>query len=1288
MTGLQLHQSNRMEALAAGLADLMRADPGTPIAPERIVVPHPTIGRWLSLELARELGIAANIRFELPAEFAWSVMRAADPELSRDQPFDPSRLRWRIHDLLAGTPNEAKRRAAGTDCGGGETRLPESGGVTAALQGAVGGYLRDGDRRKRLELADRLARMYDQCLLYRPDWIRAWESGGSPHWQGRLWQHLSETDDPGGAHHWVRAIERFRRVVREASGGSPEVDASARRSSEPFPDGPSSGPYSGPSVHETPGHSSSAAGRPAGPDWPRRATFFAVPALSPTYLEMLVEAARGMDVHLFLLNPCREYWGDIHSRREMDHRSGDADPGASYFTEGNELLAACGRTGRDMIDALVEAASAEWDDRFVVPLGERRLAAVQRDILDLRLAGEAVRDGSAPAVPNGGGEPAGETVHGPNRGAIPEPAPASLGQGEARVPPGRDDSGSPGAGSGGPSQVPPARDDSIEIHVCHSPVREAEVLHDRLLALFDAHRDLEPADVLVLTPDPDTYGPAIEAVFAAAGRIPCSVARPRATESRTMRAFLDLLSLARSRYDAEAVLAPLAAPAVRLRFGIGEADLPDLRGVVREAGIRWGVDEAHRVREGLPETGGHTWRRGLQRLVLGYAMADATVPVAGLVPCLPPGVQLHGAQFHGAEVDGALLGRFVSYCEEVFGLRERLEGELPPARWERVLQGLAERLLSDGTEAAGDWSLAGELAEETAGVRALVSAFGREAEHAEAPVPLEVVLDVLRERARAAGRGAVRLADGVTVTTLAMGGICPAEVVCLAGMNDGVFPRSPTAPSFDVLAAGPVRRGDRDVRYEDRYAFLEALLAARRCFVVTHAGRGLRDDAPIPPSVLVDELKDYLRRRFPGTELATLHPLQPFSPRYFTPRATHAPAGATGTTSGDPTGDSTGEPPCGPPCDLPGNPPGAAPGDERLVSYSRGMCEAATAMHAGMDGREFSNRFAGVALSEPDESLRRVDLAELTAFFANPTRFLLRDRLGVRLDLDDRMLETDEPFVLGGLERYQLRSEIWSQIQAGIEPERSAALLEGSGRLPQAALGRIACQQARSDVEPLGELLKPWRPALEATPCEVDFDIDGFRLTGTLRNVAGVPHADSKGTVSDASAADVAGRAVAAATSHRMIWWRIGALRARDRIEIWLRQLAWAAAGHGLLEVIVLRIRDGAWKQETFPPPEDAREKLGRWLRARWQGLATPLPFFPESSHAFANSIVRSGDAGGPALEKAREQARVAWFGGWRRRAEGLDAYFSLATEGTDPLTDAFEDLAIELLGPLAETQP
>ena len=514
-----------------------------------------------------------------------------------------------------------------------------------------------------------------------------------------------------------------------------------------------------------------------------------------------------------------------------------------------------------------------------------------------------------------------------------------------------------------------------------------------------------------------------------------------------------------------------------------------------------------------------------------------------------------------------------------------------------------------------------------------------------------MVVDVLRERTQGTAREAAHLTHGVTVASLGAGRIFPAGVVCVVGMNDGVFPRSPSAPSFDVVAAGRARRGDRDVRYEDRFAFLEALLAARRCFIVTYAGRGLRDDAPIPPSVLVDELKDYLDRRFPGESVEIRHPLQPFSPRCF------EAAGDTGF------------------------------GTRGLFSYSHGMCEAANVLRAARTAEfEPRSRFAGVELPEPDESRRRVDLADLVGFFANPTRYFLRERLGVRLELDDLALEDEEPFELDGLERHRLQSDVWSQVRAGVEPERGAALLHGSGRLPQAGLGRIVHEDAREEVEPLEALLAPYREALRAPPRSVDLELGEFRLVGAIEHVGpddGAPGADES---CEPGSGGPAPRA--------MVWWRLGRLRVRDRIEVWLRQLAWMAAGHGPLEaVVVSRSRDRkSWRSATFAPPEDAREHLGRWLDAWWRGQSVPLRVFPETSLAYASAIVRAeGDGDTPveaAREKAREKAGSAWYGDQFTWGECHDPYLALVHESGDPLTGGFEDLAERLLVPLARAQP
>ena len=1114
----------------------MRADPGDPLAPERIVVPHGTVGRWLSLELARDLGISANLKLELPAGFAWSVMRGAIPGLPTEQPFAPAQLRWRVHEVLP--------RFAEEDREGREVRR----------------YLADGDPRKRFALADRLARAFDRYVVYRPDWIREWSGGDAPHWQARLWRRVLEAE--GSTAHWVGAIDAFRAAIE--SGVRPE-------------------------------------------GWPLRATFFAVPALSPSYLDVLDGIGRGIDLRLFVLNPCREYWGDIYSRREIGRRAEGADPAERYLTEGNELLAAWGRAGRDTFDSLVEVAGGDGEERFADPTGPHRLAAVQRDVLDLRLASE----GCAFEADAGGGGTGGA-------GAAEGGAPRAVADGA-----GAGGFGARGTGTGPTGAA--GRDDSLRIHVCHSPVREAEVLHDRLLGLFDAHPDLGPADVLVLTPDLERHGPAVEAVFGAAARIPFHVARRRSAASPAVRAFFELLGMRCSRLGAETVLSPLDAEAVRARFGIAESDLPVIRGWVREAGVRWGLDAEHREAEGLPATGDHAWRQGLRRLLLGYALPDPNELFAGVVPCPP-----RAGWFEPGADEADLLGRFITWCEAVFTLRSRLEGDRTPHAWAHVLQEEIGRFFAGGgTQPAGS-----DIAEEVDEVRGLVRAFEREAGRTDSPVGSDVVHDVLRELADAPSRDAVRLADGVTVTSLTPGQVFPAEVVCVIGLNDGAFPRSPSFPSFDLVAAGPARRGDRDVRHEDRFVFLEALLAARRAFLVSYTGRGQRDDAPIPPATVVDELKDYLGRRFPGVSFETSHPLQPFSPRYFA---------SSGEAEDGPEAQSRDE------------------ADRELFSYSEGMCEAARSLGSGEAGSALPSRFEAALPEpleppEPEGSERRAALTELVAFFAGPVRWFLRERLGVRLELDDASLEDEEPFDLDDLERYWLRSDILDRMRAGVTRRRDEALQRGGGRLPQAALGGVVHGRVWKEVEGLHRMLDLHRSALESPPVEIDVEVDGWRVTGSVENLG----------------------------SGGLVWWRPGRLRARDRIAIWLTQLALAAAGSGPPGALALSLERNAAKGTPFSAPEDGREHLSMWLRAWREGRSALLPFFPETSLRYASALAKDGDRAG-----ALERARTAWSGGpspWNSGGEATrDPYLRLVHGDHEPLSEEFEALAAGLLVPLAE---
>ncbi|MFS9539415.1 exonuclease V subunit gamma, partial [Klebsiella pneumoniae] len=167
-------------------------------------------------------------------------------------------------------------------------------------------------------------------------------------------------------------------------------------------------------------------------------------------------------------------------------------------------------------------------------------------------------------------------------------------------------------------------DRSLSIHVCHSPQREVEVLHDRLLAMLEADPTLTPRDIIVMVADIDSYSPYIQAVFGAASGdrwLPWAISDRRARESHpVLQAFITLLSLPDSRFASEDVLALLDVPVLAARFNITEEGLRYLRQWVNESGVRWGMDDDN-VRElDLPATGQHTWRFGLTRMLLGYAM--------------------------------------------------------------------------------------------------------------------------------------------------------------------------------------------------------------------------------------------------------------------------------------------------------------------------------------------------------------------------------------------------------------------------------------------------------------------------------------------------------------------------------------------------------------------------------------------------------------------------------------------------------------------------------------------
>ena len=1063
------YHSNRLEQLADALAEILRTPLPSPLAPEVVAVQSIGTASWLALRLARQFGVAANLQFPFPAALLWQLFRTVLPGVPERSPFAAEVLTWRAFGYL--------------------TEVATQPGFEPLAD-----YLGDGDDLRQYALAEQIALLFDEYLVYRPDWILAWEEGKADHWQARLWRRMT-----GGqsVRHRVRVALEFVEALRN---GKPGVAA-----------------------------------------LPARISLFGLTTLPPAHLTLFAEVAKVRDVHLFLLNPCQEYWGVIRDEHEIVRSADLRDPALLQLETGNSLLASLGKQGRDLFDQLQDLEAAE-ETRFEEPSEELLLHAVQSDILHLR-----------------------------NRGEDPD----------------------------GRRMIQP-HDRSIQVHACHSPAREVEVLHDQLLALFESEPGLTPADVVVMTPDLDRYAPILEAVFGTADpvrRIPYHVAgRADQSASPLVRAFFDLLVLPEGRFDANGVLALLEVEPVRRRFGLAPSDLDSIRDWLRETGVRWGVDAADRAARGLPEVPDHTWRSGLDRLLLGYALpGGGTRLFAGVLP-----------QEAAEGESAAVLGRLVAFAEALFRTTADLRTAQPVPAWADRLRRLVADFLdpAEPEEEERNRLLAAIAAMDA---HARQAAFGGE-------VSLRVVRSCLQGLVKAEG-GRARLAAGaVTVCDLVPARGIPFTVVCLLGMNDGEFPRVQRTVGFDLMREEP-RSGDRSRRQDDRALFLDALLAGRRVFYVSYVGQHIRENSPLPPSALVSDLLDYLDRGFTGPDpsrlvreqLVTRHPLQPFSPRYFQ-------------------------------------------GDDRLFSYAADLCEASRAAAGARSGRA---PFLRTPLPEPPAEWREVTVEQLVQFFTHPARYLLRERLGIRLEEDEGLLETREPFALGPLAGYELRQALLDGRLHDSSPEEVRGAARAGGLLPHGRVGEVLLDLEAARVERFVRRLAARRPPAPREPIPVDLDLGPIRVTGRL------------GDLGDR------GRFV----------FRLATPKVKDRIALWLTHLLLNRLGPSTVAP------ESRWLGEEgeihLTPVADAEKLLHQLAALYWDGLSRVLPFFPESSYAYAAKYHKDGNR-----DAALREAHKAWdeneFTG---RGEETNPHHRLVCRGTDPLNEAFTALAEAVFLPLLAHQ-
>jgi len=740
----------------------------------------------------------------------------------------------------------------------------------------------------------------------------------------------------------------------------------------------------------------------------------------------------------------------------------------------------------------------------------------------------------------------------------------------------------------------PESDNSTQVYSCHSPMREVEVLYDNLLAMFESDEDLKPKDILVMTPDIETYAPFVQAVFGGgkkdSAHIPFSIAdRNIAKESPLIKSFMAILDLVGSRFEVSKVVEIIESPFIHRKIGLAAGEIELIIRWLKQTRIRWGINKQHRQKLGLPDIQENTWQAGLDRLLLGYAMPYQE---QSMFENILPYDNIEGDQ-------AQTLGRLAEIINRLITLVDSLENARELDEWVKLLMQVCDQFFLTDNESDREMVI----------IRRVINNLGflREKSGIDEKISFDIINQYLKDQFARESSSLGFIAGAVTFCAMLPMRSIPFKIICLIGMNHDSYPHQEKHLSFDLIAKHP-QRGDRSVRNSDRYLFLEAILSARRRLYISYVGQSIEDNSTILPSVLVSELLDYITQGFEIAEhnildhIVIKHRLHAFSPYYFS-------------------------------------------GTGKLFSYSEENCQAA---RSGVNQRNQSSSFITAGLPEASEEYRTIDIDQLCGFFINPSKYFMRERLGIYLDETDSLMEDREPYELTGLEKYELDNQLLEKALAGNDIDKEYQIIKASGILPHGNYGKSIYSGLTWNIKSFVKNLEEYRRGDKLEPLTIDYQIAGFQLTGVLANIH----------------------------SAGQIQYRVASLKAKDQLKIWLKHLVYNIIRPDSYPANSILVGNNS--RLEYSRVENAAEILKQLLDFYWAGLHKPLAFFSESSLRYAELIAKNQPE-----EQALRKAKDIWTGTDHSRGESEDYYYKTCFGGFDPFDDVFKATSLKIYQPI-----
>ncbi|WP_284443115.1 exodeoxyribonuclease V subunit gamma [Buchnera aphidicola] len=586
-----------------------------------------------------------------------------------------------------------------------------------------------------------------------------------------------------------------------------------------------------------------------------------------------------------------------------------------------------------------------------------------------------------------------------------------------------------------------ATDNSVSINICFDKKNEIEILYEKLLIFFHENSSIEPGDIVVTSFLLDDYISHINAIFTSVDKkkqIPFFISKKFSKKTEiTLSYFKKILNLSNSRFENEEILELLDVPEIAKKFNFSEEEIKILYAWIEEANIRWAVDCKHKDYLSFPKNKQNTWFYGIEKLLLSYAMNDKETIWNNILSC---------SVINGSRAE--LIGKLIIFINTLKKWQKKLSKSQHLTYW----YSLSEKLISDFFFCSKKIEKPIQMIQKNWMKMindSLISNYSQ-----------KISINILKKNffyKYYYTNNEIFLPGVVNFCHPASVCYIPFKIICIIGADHSSIPKTNYLDNFNLLKKYPLI-GDIDVYQKYCYLFAQSISCAEKYFYISYIGYSVKDKSKRYPSVLIDQLLNYIACNFcfigdqnlsleDNTKKIIKHLCKKYKTQYFYKK-------------------------------------------KHVISFKQ---ENSQKIFKSIN-KNFHHQYL-----LKDKNYNIINLKDLTNFWKNPIRYFFNFNLKIQLNKKKRIIKTTEPFLVNQLDSFKIKHTLLNKIINNQDTEQLFQYYMLSGKLPYHFFGKIFWNKNIKEMTLIAK--KVIKHRISKKEKKFNLNIEKYQINGILSEI-------------------------------------------------------------------------------------------------------------------------------------------------------------------------------------------